>query len=36
MTRATEELGYDPEYDLEAGFRKYINVLREDAGFDPV
>jgi UDP-glucose 4-epimerase len=36
MTRANEDLGYDPEYDLEAGFRKYINVLREDAGLDPV
>jgi len=36
MTKAQEDLGYDPEYDLEAGFRKYINVLREDAGMDPV
>ncbi|SDK00069.1 Nucleoside-diphosphate-sugar epimerase [Halovenus aranensis] len=36
MTKAQDDLGYDPEYDLEAGFRKYINVLREDAGMDPV
>ncbi|MFC7058663.1 NAD-dependent epimerase/dehydratase family protein [Halovenus salina] len=36
MTKAQEDLGYDPEYDLEAGFQKYINVLREDAGMDPV
>jgi UDP-glucose 4-epimerase len=36
MTKAQEDLGYDPEYDLEAGFRKYINVLRENAGLDPV
>ncbi|WP_255191410.1 NAD-dependent epimerase/dehydratase family protein [Natronobeatus ordinarius] len=36
MTKAQEDLGYDVEYDLESGFRKYINVLREDAGLDPV
>jgi nucleoside-diphosphate-sugar epimerase len=36
MTKANEDLGYEPAYDLEAGFRKYINVLREDAGLDPV
>jgi UDP-glucose 4-epimerase len=36
MTKAREDLGYEPAYDLESGFRKYINVLREEAGLDPV
>jgi nucleoside-diphosphate-sugar epimerase len=36
MTPAQEDLGYEPEYDLERGFRSYINVLREDHGLDPV
>ena len=36
MTKAQEDLGYDPEYDLESGFRQYIDVLREEAGLDPV
>ncbi|WP_135536180.1 NAD-dependent epimerase/dehydratase family protein [Halostella pelagica] len=36
MTKAQEDLGYDPEYDLETGFREYINVLREENGLDPV
>ncbi|PSP81074.1 UDP-glucose 4-epimerase [Halobacteriales archaeon QS_1_68_20] len=36
MTKAQEDLGYDPEYDLESGFRQYIGVLREKAGLDPV
>ena len=36
MTAAQADLGYEPEYDLESGFRKYINVLREDAGLEPV
>ncbi|SDQ21929.1 NAD-dependent epimerase/dehydratase family protein [Natronobacterium texcoconense] len=36
MTAAQEDLGYDPEYDLESGFRKYINVLREEEGLEPV
>ncbi|PSP28293.1 UDP-glucose 4-epimerase, partial [Halobacteriales archaeon QH_2_65_14] len=36
VTKANEDLGYEVQYDLEAGFRKYINVLREDAGLDPV
>jgi len=36
MTAAREDLGYDPEYDLEAGFRAYIDVLREEAGLDPI
>ncbi|MFC7071657.1 NAD-dependent epimerase/dehydratase family protein [Halovenus rubra] len=36
MTKAKEDLGYDPEYDLEAGFRKYINILRDDAGLDQI
>lgn len=33
---AREDLGYDPEYDLEAGVREYVNVLRENAGMTPV
>jgi len=36
MTKAQEDLGYDPEYDLESGFRHYINVLRKENGLDPV
>ncbi|MDZ7700741.1 MAG: NAD(P)-dependent oxidoreductase [Halobacteriales archaeon] len=36
MTAAQEQLGYEPEYDLEAGFRQYIDVLREEAGLEPV
>jgi len=36
MTKAQEDLGYEVQYDLESGFRKYINVLREDAGLDPI
>ena len=36
MTAAQEDLGYEPEYGLEAGFRNYINVLREEHGLDPV
>ncbi len=36
MTAAEEDLGYEPRYDLESGFRKYVNVLREEHGLDPV
>jgi len=36
MTKANEDLGYEPDYDCEAGFREYINVLREENGLDPV
>ncbi|WP_306057525.1 NAD-dependent epimerase/dehydratase family protein [Natronococcus wangiae] len=36
MTKAQEDLGYEPAYDLESGFRKYINVLREEEGFEPI
>jgi nucleoside-diphosphate-sugar epimerase len=36
MSAATEDLGYEPEYDLETGFREYINVLRAEHGLDPV
>lgn len=36
MTAAQEDLGYDPEYDLEAGVREYVNVLREERGLGPV
>ncbi|WP_134671616.1 NAD-dependent epimerase/dehydratase family protein [Halorussus marinus] len=36
MTAAREDLGYEPEYDLEAGFREYVRVLREERGLEPV
>ena len=36
MTKAQEDLGYDPEYDLETGFHQYIDVLREEAGLEPL
>ncbi|OIB55923.1 NAD-dependent epimerase/dehydratase family protein [Natrialba sp. SSL1] len=36
MTAAQSDLGYDPEYDLESGFRQYINVLREENGLESV
>ncbi|WP_436344807.1 NAD-dependent epimerase/dehydratase family protein [Natronorubrum sp. FCH18a] len=36
MTKAQEDLGYEVQYDLESGFRKYIDVLREEAGLEPV
>ena len=36
MTAASEDLGYEPQYDLESGFRSYVNTLREDAGLEPV
>ncbi len=36
MTKAEDDLGYEVQYDLESGFRKYINVLREEAGLEAV
>jgi len=36
MTAAKADLGYEVEYDLETGFREYINTLREENGLDPV
>ena len=36
MRKAQEDLGYDPEYDLETGFSQYIDVLREEAGLEPL
>jgi len=36
MTAAQRDLGYDVEYDLETGFRSYINTLREEHGLAPV
>jgi nucleoside-diphosphate-sugar epimerase len=36
MTKAQEDLGYEPEYDLERGFRQYIDVLREEHGLEPL
>ena len=35
-TAARNDLGYDPEYDFEAGVREYVNVLREEHGLDSV
>lgn len=36
MTAAQEDFGYEVQYDLERGFRTYINVVREEAGLEPV
>jgi UDP-glucose 4-epimerase len=36
MTKAREDLGYEPQYDLEAGFRSYIDVLRRENGLEPL
>ena len=36
MTAFQADTGYEVRYDLEAGFRKYIDVLREEAGLDPL
>jgi nucleoside-diphosphate-sugar epimerase len=36
MTAIQADLGYEPEYDLESGFRQYIDVLREENGLEPV
>jgi nucleoside-diphosphate-sugar epimerase len=36
MTAAQRDLGYQVEYDLETGFRSYVNTLREEAGLEPV
>ncbi|AFZ72473.1 NAD-dependent epimerase/dehydratase family protein [Natronobacterium gregoryi] len=36
MTRAQEDLGYEVQYDLESGFRTYVNVLRKEDGLEPV
>jgi nucleoside-diphosphate-sugar epimerase len=36
MTAAQEDFGYEVEYGLEAGFRSYINTLREENSLDLV
>lgn len=36
MSAARRDLGYEPEYDLESGVREYIEVLRAEAGLDPL
>ncbi|MFC3958377.1 NAD-dependent epimerase/dehydratase family protein [Halovivax cerinus] len=36
MSAIQTDLGYDPEFDLETGFRTYINTLRRDAGLEAV
>ena len=36
MAAAQRDLGYAVEYDLETGFRSYIDTLREEAGLEPV
>lgn len=36
MSAAQEELGYEPEYDLASGIREYVDVLRTEAGLDPL
>ena len=35
MTAFRADTGYEVRYDLGTGFRKYIDVLREEAGLDP-
>ena len=34
MTAARDDLGYEPDYDLETGFREYIDVLRAEHGLE--
>jgi nucleoside-diphosphate-sugar epimerase len=36
MDAARADLGYDPEYDLESGVRAYVDVVRAEAGLDPL
>jgi nucleoside-diphosphate-sugar epimerase len=36
MSAAKEQLDYEPQYDLESGFRHYINMLRAEADLEPV
>ncbi len=36
MSAANEDLGYEPAFDLESGVREYIDVLRMEAGLDPL
>ena len=36
MSAAQTDLGYEVEYDLETGFRSYIDTLRTEHGLDPV
>ncbi len=36
MTAIQEDMGYEPRYGLESGFRAYINVLREENGLEMV
>ena len=36
MSAAQRDLGYEPAYDLETGVREYIEVLRDEAGLDPL
>ena len=35
-TAAREDLGYEPEYDLESGVREYVNVLRAEHDLEAV
>lgn len=36
MTAIESDMGYEVNYDLERGFREYINILRENHGLEPV
>jgi len=36
MSAAQSDLGYEVEYDLDTGFRSYIDTLREERGLDSV
>lgn len=35
-TAAKTDFDYDPQYDLRKGVRAYVNVLREEEGYEPV
>ncbi|WP_435349669.1 NAD-dependent epimerase/dehydratase family protein [Haloarchaeobius sp. HRN-SO-5] len=36
MTAFQDDTGYQVQYDLESGFQAYIDVLREEAGLEPL
>jgi nucleoside-diphosphate-sugar epimerase len=36
MTAAQADLGYEVQYDLETGFRQYVETLRAEHGLEPI
>ncbi|MFB6134313.1 MAG: NAD-dependent epimerase/dehydratase family protein, partial [Halanaeroarchaeum sp.] len=36
MDAARRDLGYEPTYDLRRGVKSYIDVVRREAGLDPI